>query len=197
MAIQTPVIIKSEEDVLPALLENAEPFDKKDFTRLHSGVYVRNRAWSSKRSVSLRTDDGDIRYTREDRRNEIVNLHRVQQEELHRKLSKKFSVELEHGTFINILEAAYSDEGAEFRGNVLVPFWVYALELIGPDGVYHTIRNPQPEYKLVSGGKLLIPDPQHPAGIPYMDLCDDPIQRKVPTKTGYFNQFKGAIPVNN
>lgn len=197
MTTQTPIIVTSLEELIPTLLENAEPFDKKDFSRLPSGAYVRNRAWPSKRPVSLKVDGFSINYVREDRGNAIVNLHRIQQEDFHRELSNKFGVELTNVPFKTIVEAVYSDEGALFKANVLVPLRIYALELIGPDGVYHTVKSPQqPKYQLVSRGRLLIPAPQQPIGMAYMSLSDDPIQAEVPTKTGYFNQFKGALPVN-
>ena len=198
MTTQSPATVYKSSDVLPALFELAEPFNRGLFHRLPSGVYVMRKPWATKdkRPVILEYEGRKLELVRESD-GAIVNLDSFQQDAFHGEMSKRNSVELTHGSFGQHVEGAFSDEGAAYKENVLARGWVYALERIGPDGqVYQVIRRPAnapSRYQLFgSDGRPLLTSPQISADTPHAFL-EGPLQ-KAPTKIGYVGAFEGFLP---
>ncbi len=188
LSTQKDLHVSSTEELLHALVEYSE-LDRLNFSQI-GGSHVYNVPLKSSRQVSL-----DNNYVND--RGVVIRLNLPQQLMLLHLLSQKYELQLRHGSLKENLEAAYHPSGEEYKRNVLDPYWVFTGEMIGPDGVYKTLgieeQQIQPEYQLVSGGRQLI---QLPTDIPQIKLTDRVVQRELPTKTGYFDRFIGAIPVN-
>lgn len=204
MTTQSPVTVYKPSDVLPALFEVAEPFDKGLFDRLQSGVYVMRRPWATKDKIPviLEYEGGKLEFVRESD-GAIINLDSFQQDAFHSEMSKRNSVELTHGSFGQHVDAAFSDEGVAYKRDVLARGWVYALERIGPDGqVYQVVRRPANVVYLVNPPKLryhlfgsdrpLLTLIRMPADTPYAFL-EGPLQG-CPTRRGYVGEFEGVLP---
>lgn len=189
MATQTPELVTSTEELIYTLQQLAEPFRKEDFERLPSGVHVRKQPWKIRKQVIYADEDrGHIKYAND--RNEIVNLDRSQQEALHGQLSNKHGVELRNGALKEIIEAY--DYSEKFKQNTLIDKWVYALEIITPDGVGRSWRPLNPPYAVFHDGRLMTPS-KHPE--PYLNLMGK-LQTEIPTKSEYFSKFNGFIPTD-
>lgn len=185
--------VLSSPELVEELAKRAVSPDNTDFSKVGSS-YV--NAYPLRASGGFNANDRD--YVNKD--GVIVRLNLPEQVMLFYLLSKKYGIQLRHGSLRDQLESAYSPGGQVYKKNVLVPSWVYTGEMIRKTKDGEKIGKVDDVEFLpvgVSGDHAVFKGetPKQTSGLTVVRYNLEPSsQIRVPTGTGYFNQFKGAIP---
>lgn len=195
MATQTTIIAQSEQELIQQLAKNLYMPKKSDFSLVGKGT-VYDLPMRSKRNVSFNNYD----YTRDE--GVVRGLNLPQQLLLINQLSERFGTQLSHNTLRTNFDASYSPNGQEYKRNVLVPYWVYTGEMIEKSSTgYKICRVNDVEIVTtsdISSDCLVIDGEKEKALKQIRKYKAGPIwQTEIPTKSGYFNDFKGVIPIDS
>lgn len=189
--------VASPQEVAEEIARYAIQPNRANFSKV-GDAYVYGEPLRASRRLSI----GDTTYAAKDG-GPVVRLNLPEQLIVLQLLSEKWGIPLRHGSMQENLSAAYSPDGQTYKKNVLDPRWVYTGEMVrkSADGSH--------EIGKAKGVELLPPivptvhavfegeDTQQTSGITVIRYKLGPVlQTEVPTKTGYFAQFKGVIPVD-
>ncbi len=197
MTSNAAIVAATQAELLHELAMHAYEPKRSDFSQVGK-VNVYSIPPRSDRPVSL----SEYTYTRDE--GVIRGLNFPQQLMLLQLLSERFGMPLRHLTLRENLDASYSPDGQAYRNNVLVPFWVYAGEMIRKDGNNYQVGQARGVEFLPAGvtdiehavfeGEA----PQQTSGLTIIRYNLGPVQQtQVPTKSGYFADFRGVIPVDS
>ena len=200
MVSTTAIVVATQEELLHELARHAYELKPSDFSRA-GNVNVYNIPVRSDTPVSF----NGYAYTREE--GVVRGLNLPQQLMLSQLLSERSGMPLRLLTLRENFDAAYSPEGQSYKSNVLVPFWVYTGEMIrkGLDDdnrdIYQVGRAKGAESVpagVSSNHAVFEGETTQPSGLTVIRYSLGQVQQtELPTETGYFDEFNGAIPVNS
>jgi hypothetical protein len=191
------VKVESELELLEKLVENMISIDKSKFI-LFSNAYVYPDALQCTAQIIYRGDE----YVDFDT-GVIVHLNLPQQLHIYQQISEKHGLKARFGTLKETLAAAWSGETREFKKKAL-KWWLYNGEVIRKVGkTYEVSRVVGMEYRNVKSadticerdGNMLESEGIVINMVPVLKL-GQVLQTSVPTLSGFYSEFAGAIPVD-
>ena len=198
MATGTSIVAQNEQELLHELANHAYELRKSDFSSVGS-VSVYHLPLRSSRNVAFNR----YNFTRDE--GVIRGLNLPQQLMLLKMLSERYGIPLRHLSLRENFDVAYSLDGQQYKEKVLKPVWVFRGEIIEKlpevysvhriNGVDVVTVNPVvPKDHLLVEGQ----EPKHSTEEKQVRQykAGPALQTAIPTKTGYFSDFKGVIPLD-
>jgi len=196
-------------DALSEVLLLPEKFARVDYNVSDKTLtsYVGKEPLKSSRKFSYRDEAGVTEYVNDS--GVVLNLFLHEEVYLYGKASKRFGINLRHGSLRETLAAAWLREAEDFKRNVITRYWVKNNEFIRRLGTKYEVSRvvgggftkvkvkAQPQDLFVKRkGKLLCPEwiEGKVTLKPTIDL-GPPLQTGIPTRSGYYSNFAGAIPI--
>ncbi len=197
MTMSQKMLYSDKQEMINAL---AEQIELPRFTKVGES-YVGNQPLKSSRSFSF----GGVNFV--DKESVVKSLNLYEQLHLNSKLSERTGMKIRHGSLKENLQAFYSKDTKDYKENVLYPYWVFTGEVIRRAGnSYDVSRAIGADFVKISTSKegVLLERDGKPLGaegseetklIPKMTLGPT-LQTSIPTKSGYYSEFSGAIPTS-
>ncbi len=191
------VQVNSKSELLGELTDNLVPFDAARFISFN-GVYVYPEPLQCTKQIIYQGDE----YVEFDT-GVILHLNLPEQLYLYQRIADKYGIKARHGTMKEALAAAYSDGTKEYKEKVL-RYWLYNGEVIRKfDKNFDVSRAVSMEYREVKSvdimcereGRLLETEGVLVGQVPVIKLGPT-LQTEVPTISGFYSEFTGAIPVD-
>lgn len=180
-----------------------KPLDNSRFIHLEvkgKAVYVYPEPLKAQKKIkNYVNDNGDI-----------VNLDFSEQLGLYNRIQDKLGIKPRYGDIKENSQAAYSKKAKPYKENVLYPSWIYGGIIAQRLGNEVDVRKAlgirfvdkevsQPLIQIFideNGNEISAKQVSRKETIQRQYIVGPSLQTEVPTKLGYFDDFKGVIPID-